>query len=239
MPDGRSEGGARRSARPHRRGRGRVRARRRRSRSGRNTRRGLTRNRPRRERGRLRIAPSDAVIREKRDHPDAPSNRPRRRTLGGRRGPARRPLRRPRARLLPHPNRCGGMAGLTRTGSTGRLSGTAALAEDVASDVVALLARCDALIEAGTETRTEWMPKSVCGHDVTEWEHVRPPRAHARGRGPASGGRGSAALSRAPRRCRRSRLGRGGARGPAERAGRGIGDRAGAPDPGAPAGGCG
>ena len=51
-----------------------------------------------------------------------------------------------------------------------RLSGSAALAEDVASDVVALLARCDALIEAGTGTRVEWMPKSVCGDDVTEWE---------------------------------------------------------------------
>jgi hypothetical protein len=44
------------------------------------------------------------------------------------------------------------------------------LADEVATDVAALLARCDALVEAGTEIRTEWMPKSVCGDDVTEWE---------------------------------------------------------------------
>ncbi len=36
-----------------------------------------------------------------------------------------------------------------------RLSGNSALAEDVATHVAALLARCDALVEAVTETRTE------------------------------------------------------------------------------------
>ena len=58
-----------------------------------------------------------------------------------------------------------------------RLSGNAALAEDVAGDVEALLARCEALVAAGTGTRTEWMPKAVCGDDVTEWEPwTRPER---------------------------------------------------------------
>ena len=33
-----------------------------------------------------------------------------------------------------------------------------------------LLAVCDVLVAEGTEMRTEWMPKSVCGDDVTEWE---------------------------------------------------------------------
>lgn len=51
-----------------------------------------------------------------------------------------------------------------------RLTGSGALTEAVADEVVALLARCEALISEGTETRTEWMPKSVCGDDVLEWE---------------------------------------------------------------------
>ncbi len=50
------------------------------------------------------------------------------------------------------------------------LSGSAALTEDVASGVETLLARCDALVEAETGTSVEWMPKAVCGDDVTEWE---------------------------------------------------------------------
>ncbi len=52
----------------------------------------------------------------------------------------------------------------------GRLSRSVALTEVVAADVAGLLARCDALIERGTTERTEWMPKSACGDDVTEWE---------------------------------------------------------------------
>ncbi len=52
----------------------------------------------------------------------------------------------------------------------GRLSQSVALSEAVAADVRGLLARCDALIERGTTQRTDWMPKSVCGDDVTEWE---------------------------------------------------------------------
>ena len=63
-----------------------------------------------------------------------------------------------------------------------------------------------------------------------------PPGAHARGRGPAPGRGGSAAFPRAPRACRRSRLGRGGALRPAGRAA--LRNRAtargGAPDGGAP-----
>jgi hypothetical protein len=58
-----------------------------------------------------------------------------------------------------------GLADLAR-----RLSGNGALAEEVTREVEALLARCVALIAVGTETRTDWMPKSVCGDDVTEWE---------------------------------------------------------------------
>jgi hypothetical protein len=58
-----------------------------------------------------------------------------------------------------------------------RLSGNEALAQDVTRDVEALLARCDTLIAEGTETRTDWMPKSVCGDDVMEWEPwTRPER---------------------------------------------------------------
>ncbi len=65
-----------------------------------------------------------------------------------------------------------GLAELAR-----RLSESAALSDAVARDVAALLARCDALIGQGTAERTEWMPKAVCGEDVTEWEPwVRPER---------------------------------------------------------------
>ena len=59
----------------------------------------------------------------------------------------------------------------------GRLSQSIALAVAVAADVRKLLARCDALIERGTTERTDWMPKSVSGDDVTEWEPwTRPER---------------------------------------------------------------
>ena len=51
-----------------------------------------------------------------------------------------------------------------------RLSEGGTLSDAVARDVAALLARCDALIGQGTTERTEWMPKAVCGDDVTEWE---------------------------------------------------------------------
>ncbi len=58
-----------------------------------------------------------------------------------------------------------------------RLSESAALSDAVARDVAALLSRCDALIVQGTTERTEWMPKAVCGDDVTEWEPwTRPER---------------------------------------------------------------
>ena len=58
-----------------------------------------------------------------------------------------------------------------------RLSEGGALSDAVARDVAALLSRCDALIEAGTDMRTEWMPKAVCGDEVTEWEPwIRPER---------------------------------------------------------------
>ena len=51
-----------------------------------------------------------------------------------------------------------------------RLSENGALSDAVARDVAALLSRCDALIGQGTTERTKWMPKAVCGEDVTEWE---------------------------------------------------------------------
>ena len=58
-----------------------------------------------------------------------------------------------------------------------RLSENGALSDAVARDVAALLSRCDALIGQGTTERTEWMPKAVCGDDVTEWEPwIRPER---------------------------------------------------------------
>ncbi len=53
---------------------------------------------------------------------------------------------------------------------TGALSRSVALTEIVAADVTELLAVCDVLVAEGTEMRTEWMPKSVCGDDVAEWE---------------------------------------------------------------------
>ena len=59
----------------------------------------------------------------------------------------------------------------------GALSRSVALSEVVAADVTELLAVCDVLVAEGTEIRTEWMPKSVCGDDVTEWEPwTRPER---------------------------------------------------------------
>lgn len=61
-----------------------------------------------------------------------------------------------------------------------RLSDSGALSDAVVRDVAALLAGCDALIGHGTTERTEWMPKAVCGDDVTEWEPWTPPGAHAR-----------------------------------------------------------
>ena len=58
-----------------------------------------------------------------------------------------------------------------------RLSENGALSDAVAGDVAALLSRCDALIGQGTTERTKWMPKAVCGEDVTEWEpRTRPER---------------------------------------------------------------
>ena len=65
-----------------------------------------------------------------------------------------------------------GLAELAR-----RLSENGALADEIAIAVSALLSRCDALIGQGTTERTEWMPKAVCGDDVTEWEPwIRPER---------------------------------------------------------------
>lgn len=61
------------------------------------------------------------------------------------------------------------------------LAGPAALDASTRDHVAAGLAHVEERISAGTEYRTEWMPKACCGDDVTEWEPwartVRSPEA--------------------------------------------------------------
>lgn len=53
------------------------------------------------------------------------------------------------------------------------LDGPAALDASIREDVGALLSAVEDAIAAGTVLTTEWMPKSCCGDDVTEWEPWR------------------------------------------------------------------
>lgn len=53
------------------------------------------------------------------------------------------------------------------------LDGPAALDESTRDDASLLLAAVEEEIASGTVFTTEWMPKSCCGDDVTEWEPWR------------------------------------------------------------------
>lgn len=53
------------------------------------------------------------------------------------------------------------------------LDGPAALDASTREDASLLLAAVEEEVAAGTVLTTEWMPKSCCGDDVTEWEPWR------------------------------------------------------------------
>lgn len=75
-------------------------------------------------------------------------------------------------------NPIGHAAGIDLEDLARRLDGPAALDESTREDVRVLYSAVEEEVAAGTVFRTEWMPKSCCGDDVTEWEPwTRPVRS--------------------------------------------------------------